>query len=90
MNACGVAVARLQGKSWTPIPSTDQTVNAGTVLVSPSPPASRAGGGQVHRRLMVRGWDGGLVLVGGRESRSHGEGDQRVRSRSIGMPGDRR
>ena len=24
MNACGVVVARLQGKSWAPIPSTDQ------------------------------------------------------------------
>lgn len=89
MNVCGVAVARLQGKSWAPIPSIDQRVNAGTVPESPSPPASQVGGGQAHRRLMARGRGGDPVVVGGRESRPHGEGDQRVRSSDEGTPGGR-
>ena len=70
--ACGVPVARLQGKSWAPSPPTG-TVNAGTVPVSPSPPSIQDGGGQAHRRLMVPGRGGGPVVVRGRESRPHGE-----------------
>ena len=65
-------------------------VNVGTVLGPPSPPAGQAGGGQARRRLMVVGWDGAPVVVRGRESRPHGEGGQRVRSRGAGMPGGRR
>ena len=55
VKVCGVVVARLQGKSWAPIPSNDHMVNVGTTPGSPSPPASRAGGGQTHRRSMTRG-----------------------------------
>jgi len=65
-------------------------VNAGTVPGSPQPPPGQGGGGQAHRRLMVPGWDGGSVVVRGRESRLHGEGIQRVRSEVTGMPGVRR
>jgi hypothetical protein len=36
LKACGVGVARLQGKSRLPNRSTDQTVKVGTVSVSPS------------------------------------------------------
>jgi len=56
----------------------------------PSPPASQAGGGQASRRLMARRWGGAPVVVRGRESRPHGKGGQRVRSRRAGMPGGRR
>ena len=65
-------------------------VNAGTVPVSPFPPPIRGGGGQAHRRLRAPGRGGGPVVVRGRESRSHGEGAQRVRSAVTGMPGARR
>ena len=37
--------------------------------------------GKARRRLMRPGWGGGLVVVRGRESRPHGEGVQRDRSR---------
>ena len=37
-------------------------------------------GGKARRRPMPSGWGGGPVVVRGRESRSHGEGVQRVRS----------
>lgn len=65
-------------------------VNVGTILGLPSPTSSLLVGGQAHRRLMTRGWGGGSVVVRGRESRSHGEGTQQVRSDGIGMPGGRR
>jgi hypothetical protein len=39
---CGVPMARLQGKSWAPIPSTGCTLNLGTASTLPSPPVSRA------------------------------------------------
>ena len=64
-------------------------VNAGTVPVSPSPPSIQDGGGQAHRRLKVPGRGGGPVVVRVRESRSHGEGAQRVRSAGAGMSGVR-
>jgi len=80
VNACGVAMAMLQGHSWAPTPSNGSRVNVGTMPAVPSPASSLLVGGKVRRRLMPPGWDGGPVLVRGRESRSHGEGVQRVRS----------
>ena len=35
VKACGVAVAKVQGHNWTPIPSKGSWVNVGTVAVSP-------------------------------------------------------
>ncbi len=88
--ACGVLVARLQGNSWVTAPVNRSTVNMGTVHESPFPPASQVGDGQVRRRLMTHGRSGGPVVVRGRESRSHGEGVQRVGSAVAGMPGGHR
>jgi hypothetical protein len=88
--ACGVLVARLQGKSWAPTPSIDHTVNVGTTREPPSPPSSQGGGGQARCRPMTSGWGGGSVVVRGRESRPHGEGTQRASSSREGMPGGRR
>ena len=80
MNACGVVVAMLQGHSWAPTPSNGPTVNVGTISAVPSPASSLLVGGKVRRRPMPSRWGGGPVVVRGRESRSHGEGVQRVRS----------
>jgi hypothetical protein len=80
VKACGVAVAMLQGHSWAPTPSKGSRVNVGTILAVPFPASSLLVGGKARRRLMLSGWDGGPVVVRGRESRSHGEGVQRVRS----------
>ncbi len=82
VNACGVAVAMLQGHSWTPNPSNGSRVNVGT---TPAVPVLAGKlhlplGGKARRRPMPSGWGGGPVVVGGRESRSHGEGVQRVGS----------
>jgi len=85
VKACGVTVAMLQGHSWAPTPSNGSTVNVGTIPAVPSPASSLLVGGKARRRLMLPGWGGGPVVVRGRESRSHGEGVQRVwqhRSRS--------
>ena len=79
VKACGVAVARLQGHSWAPTPSKGSRVNVGTIPAVPSPASSQLVGGKARRRLMPSGWGGGPVVVRGRESRSHGEGVQRVR-----------
>jgi hypothetical protein len=89
-NACGVLVAMLQGQSWAPPPSTGCVVNVGTVPKSPSPPVSQTGDGQVCRRLTTSEWGGAFVVVRDRESRSHGEGRQQVRSHGTGMSGGRR
>jgi hypothetical protein len=80
VKACGVVVAKLQGHSWAPTPLSGSRVNVGTIPVAPSPTNSQLAGGKVHRRLMPPGWDGGPVVVRGRESRLHGEGVQRDRS----------
>ena len=85
VNVCGVAVARPQGQSWAPNPTIDRVVNVGT---GPRPPlisAIQAGVGQAHRRLTVADRGGVAVVVGGRESRSQGEGRQRVRGGETGM-----
>jgi hypothetical protein len=87
---CGVVVARLQGKSWAPIPSNGHVVNVGTVIESPSLPVSLIGSGKAHRPLTARWWGGALVVVRGRESRSHGQGEQQVRSNRVGTSGARR
>jgi hypothetical protein len=80
VKACGVAVAMLQGHSWAPTPSSGSTVNVGTIPAVPSPAISLMVGGKARCRLMPPGWGGGPVVVRGRESRSHGEVVQRVRS----------
>ena len=69
VNACGVAVAMLQGHSWAPTPSNGSTVNVGTIPAVPSPVGSLLAGGKARRRLMLPGWGGGPVVVRGRESR---------------------
>ena len=79
VKACGVAAAMLQGHSWAPTPSSGSMVNVGTILVAPDPGRGQRRGGKAHRRLMPPGWGGGPVVVRDRESRSHGEGVQRVR-----------
>ena len=80
VNACGVAVARLQGHSWAPTPSKGSRVNVGTIHAVPFPASSLLVGGKICRRSMPSGWGGGPVVVRARESRAHGEGVQRVRS----------
>jgi len=50
VKVCGVAVARLQGQSWSPSPSTG-TWWTWEPSESALTPAGQAGGGQVHRRL---------------------------------------
>jgi hypothetical protein len=57
---------------------------------SPYLPPSLGGSGQARRQLMISGWDGVLVVVGGRESRSQGEGGQHDRSAGRGRSGARR
>jgi hypothetical protein len=65
-------------------------VNMGTVLVSPAIPRSQRGRGQVRCLLSRPGWGGAAVVVRDRESRSHGEGRQRISRELTGMPGGRR
>jgi hypothetical protein len=57
--------------------------------VSPSLPCSQRGGRAGTSSADDTGRGGGFVVVGGRESRSHGEGSQQVSSRSAGIPGER-
>ena len=81
MNACGVAVAMLQGHSWAPTPSKGSKVNVGTIALVPGRAGSQpVWSGKARCRLMLAQWGGGPVVVRGRESRSHGEGVQCVRS----------
>ena len=80
VKACGVAVAMLQGQSWAPTLSNGLRVNVGTIPTVPVPASSLLAGGKARRRSTLPGWDGGPVVVRGRESRSHGEGVQRDRS----------
>jgi hypothetical protein len=82
MKACGVVVAMRQGHSWAPPRSNGQAVNVGTIPVAAVSVSSiqLLSGGKARRRLMPLGWDGGPVVVRGRESRPLGEGVQRDRS----------
>ena len=90
VNACGVAVGEAAGAELGADPVDRYMVNVGTVPVPPFPASSLLVGGQVHRRLMTPGRDGGFVVVRARENRAHGEGTQRVRSKVAGMSGGRR
>jgi len=81
----GEAVAAKLGAD----PANRDTVNVGTLPGLPSPPSSQLGGGQAHRQPMTLAGGGGSVVVRARESRVHGEGTQRVRSRCDGRPGGR-
>lgn len=87
MKVCGVVVAMRQGHSWAPPWSSGHAVNVGTVLTVPSL-AAVLSGRKARRRLMPSGRGGGPVVVRDRESRSHGEGAQRDRSRHA-FPGGR-
>jgi len=55
-------------------------VNVGTISAVPFPVSYPLAGGKTRRRSLLSGWGGGPVVVRVRESRSHGEGVQRVRS----------
>src|SRR5829696_128251 len=83
---CGEAAGEKLGTA----PVNRDVGNVGTLPGLPFPPASQAGGGQVRRRLWALGGDGAAVVLGGRESRSQGEGRQQVRSKVTGRPGGRR
>ena len=87
MKVCGVAVARLQGHSWAPTLSNGQKVNVGTIPSVPSPTSNKLVDGKARCRLIPTGWGGGPVVVRDRESRSHGEGVQYVRSRNVDRGG---
>jgi hypothetical protein len=65
-------------------------VNVGTLPGRPYFRWTTAAGGQADRQLMAGVGGGAFVVVRGRESRPHGEGRQRDRSRGIGMLGGRR
>jgi hypothetical protein len=84
VNACGVVVAMLQGHSWAPTPSNGSTVNVGTISAVPSPASTLLVDGKARRRLMPPRWGGGPVVVRGRESRSHGEGEQGAGLQQLG------
>lgn len=88
VKACGVAVDGPAGEKLGADPVERSVVNVGTVV---GPPTWRPLlGGKARRLLMARRWGGGFVVVRVRESRSHGEGTQRVRKFGTGMPGGRR
>lgn len=71
-------------------PADRHTVNMGTLSCLPYPGRNQRSGGQGHRRPTGTTGGGAAVVVRGRESRSHGEGRQRDRSRGCAMPGGRR
>jgi hypothetical protein len=89
VKVCGVTMTRLPGHNWTPTSTIGRMSERGNRLGSSSWLAIQAASGQAHRRLMARGRGGASVVVGGRESRSHGEGRQQVRSYGAGIPGGR-
>src|SRR4029453_7606850 len=78
------------GEKLGTTPADRHTVNVGSARMPPFPPCGQHGGGQARRRLVASGRGGVPVVLGGRESRSHGEGGQPVRSRGTGRPGGRR
>jgi hypothetical protein len=84
VKVCGVIVAMRQGHSWAPNRASGHAVNVGTV---PTVPLPALPGGKARRRLMPSGWDGGPVLVRGRESRPHGEVVQWDRSKQTSRGG---
>src|ERR1035437_1133036 len=80
MKACGVVVAKQQGHSWAPTPSSGSRVNVGTTSKAPEPANIPLVGGKTRCRSKPSKWDGGPGVVRSRESRLHGEGVQRIRS----------
>jgi len=86
---CGVDVAKLQGHSWAPNPTNGCGVNVGTIPAAPSPTSSLLVGGKARCRPMPPGWGVGPVLVRVQESRTHGEGVQRVRGITAARGGRR-
>jgi hypothetical protein len=62
------------GEKLGAAPVDRSAMNVGTALGLP------ATGGQARCRLLALGWGGAFVVVGGRESRPHGEGRQRTGS----------
>jgi hypothetical protein len=77
------SVAMLPGYSWAPKPSQRSSVNVGSDLVLPFPSGSRPGGGQAQCPLLIPDRGGVAVVLGGRESRSQGEGRQRFREEGM-------
>jgi hypothetical protein len=53
-------------------------VNVGSDPALPVPAGGQLVGGQAQRPLLAPGRGGAVVVLGGRESRSQGEGRQRV------------
>ena len=88
--ACGVLVARLQGKSWAPPPSNDDMVNVGTGLRLPDVVLVTNTTGKACCQPLISDRGGVLVVVRGWESQPHGEGEQQVRSIGTEIPGGRR
>jgi hypothetical protein len=66
------------GVKLDPAPVNRWTVNVGTAVTSPSPLIVQISGGQAHRPLLVSRRGGAPVVVGGRESLSHGDGGQQT------------
>lgn len=77
------------GVKLDPDPTDRWAVNVGSDRALPYPSGGQPGDGQVHRRLMVPGRGGALVVVGGRESRPRGEGGQQVCSKNWSRGGRR-
>ena len=50
MNACGVAVARMLGHNWVPIPSKGSEVNVGTISFPPEDRRSQRRGVRLSAR----------------------------------------
>jgi len=87
---CGVLMARAAGEKLDTAPVDRLRGERGNRRGAALPLASQVGDGQDRRHPAAPRWGGVPVVVRGRESRPHGEGGQRVRSRGIGMPGGRR
>ncbi len=66
VNACGVAVAMLQGHRWAPTLSKGSAVNVGTTATVPDPDSLVLAGGNARRQRMLSWWGGGPVVVRGR------------------------
>ncbi|GAA3838596.1 hypothetical protein GCM10022403_083790 [Streptomyces coacervatus] len=77
------------GRKLGAAPADRSTVNMGTASRLPNHPRHQRGWGQTHRRLTAVERGGAFVVVRGRESRPHGEGRQRVRSKRTGRAGGR-
>ena len=88
VNVCGVTVAMPQVELDTSLVDRLRD-ERGNRPASPSPPCSQRGGRAGPSSADGTEWGGGFVVVGGRESRSQGEGSQQVSGGSAGRPGGR-